>query len=207
MGIAHRARSFRRSYPQSLLPAPHSLRPTPHLLLPTPHPPGFSLIEVIVATGLLATALVSIAQLLTVATRANAAARDVTVATVLASQKLEQLRSLVWAFGADGGPVSDRTTDLSVDPPAVDGGRGLRPSPANALSSNVAGYVEYLDRSGAWVGSGAEPPPEAVYVRRWAVDQVAGAGHTLVLTVVVFHVARAASHDARLVGMKTRKWE
>ena len=61
-----------------------------------PYPPqsgGFSLIEVLVATALLVTAVASLAQLLALATRANAAAGDMTVATVLAAQKVEELRA------------------------------------------------------------------------------------------------------------------
>lgn len=54
---------------------------------------GFSLVEVLIATGLLATALASLAHLFAIATRANMEAGDTTWATVLAAQKIEELRA------------------------------------------------------------------------------------------------------------------
>ncbi len=52
-----------------------------------------SVIEAMIATGLLATALVVLSQLLTGAVTSNIAAGKATVAIVLASQKIEELRS------------------------------------------------------------------------------------------------------------------
>ncbi len=54
---------------------------------------GFSLVEVLVATGILVTVAAAVPQLFTAATRANAQAGAVTWATTLAAQKLEELRS------------------------------------------------------------------------------------------------------------------
>lgn len=54
---------------------------------------GLSVIEAMIATSLLATALVVLAQLLTSAVTSNIAAGKATVAMVLASQKIEELRS------------------------------------------------------------------------------------------------------------------
>lgn len=54
---------------------------------------GFSLVEVLVAMGLLVTAVVSLVQLFALATRANAVAGEMTEATVLAAQKIEELRA------------------------------------------------------------------------------------------------------------------
>ncbi len=67
---------------------------------------GFSLVEVLIATGLLVTAIASIALLFALATRANLDAGDTTWATVLAAQKIEELRT---------EPFPDRLTDQSVD--------------------------------------------------------------------------------------------
>jgi prepilin-type N-terminal cleavage/methylation domain-containing protein len=52
---------------------------------------GFSLIEVIIATGILATALVTVSGLLVVSADALLAARQRSVAAALASAKLEEL--------------------------------------------------------------------------------------------------------------------
>ena len=55
---------------------------------------GFSLIETMIATMLLATALVGTAQLMAVATKGNVAAKRSTFATTLGQEKMEQLRGL-----------------------------------------------------------------------------------------------------------------
>jgi prepilin-type N-terminal cleavage/methylation domain-containing protein len=57
---------------------------------------GFSLLEVLVATTIMVVALVSLAQVLALATALNASAGRTTVAATLASQKLESLRGLSW---------------------------------------------------------------------------------------------------------------
>jgi len=53
---------------------------------------GFSLVEVLVAIGILITVAAAIPQLFTAATRANAEAGVVTWATTLAAQKIEELK-------------------------------------------------------------------------------------------------------------------
>ena len=57
---------------------------------------GFSLLEVLVAMTIMTVALVSLAQVLALATALNASAGRVTVASILASQKVETLRGLGW---------------------------------------------------------------------------------------------------------------
>jgi type II secretory pathway pseudopilin PulG len=54
---------------------------------------GFSLIEVLVAAGLLVGSLAALAFVFVFATRANADAQHTTYATVLAMQKMEELRA------------------------------------------------------------------------------------------------------------------
>lgn len=54
---------------------------------------GFSLVEVLIATTLLATAISGLAHLFALAIRANFDAGDTTWATVLAAQKIEELRA------------------------------------------------------------------------------------------------------------------
>src|SRR5689334_21858996 len=82
---------------------------------------GFSLLETIVAAGLLAASLVSVAQLLDRAVQNNLDARAVTMATVLAQQKVEELRSLLWGFDQQGVPVADTSTDTAANPPRAGG--------------------------------------------------------------------------------------
>ncbi len=57
---------------------------------------GFTLVEVIVAASLLATALVTLAQFVGAGVQSGAAARARARATVMAEQKMEQMRALPW---------------------------------------------------------------------------------------------------------------
>ncbi len=184
---------------------------------------GFTVVEVLVSLLLIAVTAVGTAQLFAVSIRATHAARNQTSTTVLAAQKLEQLRSLTWGFdeAGTGLPVTDSTTDLSQDPP-TNSGTGLNPSPAGTLSANVAGYVDYLDGRGQWVGSGANPPGTAVFIRRWSIEPLpTNPNNTLVLQVLVTTVKRESqggaaaaaaggsrrrmADDALIVSVKTRK--
>jgi len=154
---------------------------------------GVALLEVMVALGLLAGAIVSLAGLYVVAARSNHEARSATRMSIAAAQKMEQLRALSWAVAEDGEDAADLSTDLSTSPESA-GGPGLRPSPAGTLASDVAGYVDYLDDHGLWVGSGAAPPPDSVFTRRWSVEPLAeNPLDTLVLRVVVVRTAAARS--------------
>jgi type II secretory pathway pseudopilin PulG len=174
---------------------------------------GFSLAEVLVATCILATGLVALAALSYLATDATSQAGRMTMCVALASQKLEQLRALAWGYDTLGLPVTDEASDISLTPAASAGGRGLLPSPSGTLASNVPGYVDYLDATGAWVGTGASPPPGTVYVRRWAVGpEPADPANVVLFEVTVHFAARSgngmASGDPAgvlLAGAKARK--
>jgi len=180
---------------------------------------GFSLVEVMVAMGLLTVVSLGVAQLFALSTRANVIAKGQTSTTAMAEQKLEQLRGLTWGFDLTGQglPVSDTTTNLTVTPPTHDGS-GLNPSPAEALEQNTAGFVDFLDGAGGWVGTGMTPPGSAVYIRRWSIQPLpTNPNNTIVIQVLVTPItseqARAESTfsrtrmagDALLVTVKTRK--
>src|SRR4051794_26235367 len=77
---------------------------------------GFSLIEAVVATTVLSVAVVSLAELLSTATRVNATSRQATRAVILAEQKLEQLRALAWYVEDGGVVVSDVSSNLAAFP-------------------------------------------------------------------------------------------
>jgi hypothetical protein len=133
-------------------------------------------------------------------------------AAVLAGEKLDQLRALVWCYAADGSAQSDVTSDLSTDPP-TNSGQGLAPSPATSLSQNIAGYVDYLDKDGRWTGNGAAPDGLAAFVRRWSVQAAtADPLNTRVLRVLVFPATASSgapgtaplSTGALIVGTVTR---
>lgn len=159
-------------------------------------------------------ALVSLAQLFAIATRANTTSRFTTRAGVLAEQKMEQLRSLTWGFDSIGLPFTDTSSDISVLPEAPTGGTGLSPSPAGTLTDNTPGFVDFLDARGRWIGTGTGPPPGTLYIRRWSIEPLpTNPNNTLVLQVVVTqnrNVGTAAApargpDQARLISIKTRK--
>ena len=182
---------------------------------------GFSLVEVVVSMGLLTTISLGVAQLFAASTRANQVARHQTSAVAMAEQKMEQIRSLSWGFDLQGQglPVTDTTTNLAVYPHTNDGA-GLNPSPTDALLRNRAGYVDYLDRTGAWVGTGEAVPGNAEYIRRWSILPLpTNPNNTLVIQVLVTPVTDEAQRvdaagrntrprmpgDAFLISVKTRK--
>jgi hypothetical protein len=163
--------------------------------------PGFTLVEVLIASALFITLSLGVAQLFAVATTAGLAARHQTSATILAGAKMEQLRALTWSWetGPPGTlplPRSDLTTNLSTEAPQDDG-RGLRESPPATLQRNVPPYVDYLDGAGRWVGNGSSPPLDAVFVRRWAVRAFpADPDRTLILQVLVTTTREEASRGS-----------
>lgn len=176
---------------------------------------GFALVELGIALCVLVLAITGVCTLLPVAQRAVSAGRDQTMATWLATQRLEDLRALQWSVDDAGVPVSDMTTDLSVAP-FSGGGTGLLPSPTDALDVNRPGFVDYLDQNGQWVGTGAVPPGAAVYIRRWQITADTDAPADLrLLQVLVTTVRREAGlssgtarlpHlvDALVVTLRTR---
>jgi prepilin-type N-terminal cleavage/methylation domain-containing protein len=156
--------------------------------------PGFTLLEVLMALALLTGVLLVVAHLLVVAARAADSSRDATVATVLAVQKVEQLRALARGVAPDGTDVDDLQSDVAAWPAQPTGGTGLAPSPPGTLLVDTAGFVDYLDGTGQWVGSGASPPAGAAFARRWSIDPAGPAAPTsLVLRVGVWRRPRAWS--------------
>jgi type II secretory pathway pseudopilin PulG len=137
---------------------------------------GFSLVETLVAAGILVTLLASLAQLMgwsvSQAREAGSRARAMSVA----QDKLEKLRALAWTVDLDGNPVSD---------PA------LATSPTGALDVNTSGHVELVGAAGQVVLG-----PDALVVRRWAVAPIdLATPDAIAITVCVFRPP--ASHTAR----------
>jgi Tfp pilus assembly protein PilV len=67
---------------------------------------GFSLVETVIATGLLIAAFVTLAQLVSAGVQSGLAARTRTASALLAQQKLEELRALPWpALTSGNEPV------------------------------------------------------------------------------------------------------
>ena len=177
---------------------------------------GFSLLEVLFATTILTVGIAALAQLFAVSTKANTSAKTTTVASVLAQQKMEQLRSLTWGFDGLGLPLSDITTDITVVPEKTTGGKGLSASPAGSLKSNTNGYVDYLDKYGNSLGGGTAVPAGTIFIRRWSVEPLpTNPNNTLVLQVLVSQLnnrgtdnttsTKRLPDEARIMSVKTRK--
>ena len=107
---------------------------------------GFSLVEVLIATSVLAAVLVGVGHVSAMATRANHLARLSTQSAALAAGKMEELRAV----------------------PSMN----LQPSPTGALSSNQAGYFDVIDATGRVLDESAWTPLNRAYVRRWAVTSI-----------------------------------
>jgi prepilin-type N-terminal cleavage/methylation domain-containing protein len=137
---------------------------------------GFTLIEVLVAMTLLATASAGVGGLITMAGSSVRAARAHTWATILAGDKLEHMRALSWSQ--------------------------LGRSPGGALQRDVAGYVDYLDAKGQEVGSAAG----AVYTRRWSIQALpADPDNTVLLQVLVMPTVRHGGISVALTSLRSRK--
>jgi len=176
---------------------------------------GFSLVEVLVATVVMTVAAVSLAQVSLQGVRANRHARSVTLATLLASRKMTQLRALAWSFDESGMPVSDLSTNTTMAAELPSGGSGLSATPSGSLLGNTAGSVDFIDATGSVLPPGTTPPAATEFVRRWSVTPVPGVlVDTLVLQVVVAPVwahepagpvGSSPTEGIRLVLVKARK--
>jgi type II secretory pathway pseudopilin PulG len=185
---------------------------------------GFTLVEVLVAVGLLVVALVALAQLFALSTRANQGGRYSTSTAILAEQKMEQLRGLAWGFDMLGLPISDMATNVAAfeatgQCAAATGGAalGLSPSPAGTLATSTDGYVDYLDINGCGLGGGTTAPAGTAYIRRWSIEPLpTNPNNTLILQVLVTRRATRSAEasagsvqrlpeEARLISVKTRK--
>ena len=178
---------------------------------------GFSIIETIFATGILATAVVALAQMFVLSVKNNQNARTGSYAVTLAEQKMEQLRGLTFGFDTIGLPLTDVTTNTTTANDDGAGGKGLTPSPDNSLNSNLDGFVDYIDQFGRNLGTGTAPPSGAVYIRRWSIEPLpTNPNNTIVIQVLVTRERNRGTADqagsterlkdeARIISIKTRK--
>ncbi len=146
---------------------------------------GSTLIEALVALGLLVTAVAGLGQLFVQSAALARQTRNAAVVLAAAEAKLEQLRALVWSYDSTGGVVSDLETDTSVVPPAPSGGTGLGAAPGDSLDDNFVGYVDYLDETGRSLGTGATAVADASYARRWHIAPLQASPDVLGIQVCV----------------------
>jgi hypothetical protein len=61
--------------------------------------------------------------------------------------------------------------------------------------------VDFLDAAGGWVGTGAGPPPETTFIRRWSIARVAGRDDLIVLQVRVTTLRGESVRSAGTTGV------
>ena len=152
---------------------------------------GTTLVEALVAAGLLITIVSGIAYLIVQAHRFAVRAGQMTVAVVAASARLERLRAIPWEYNLAG---------MERDAPA------LAMSPPGSLDRDVDGFHETLDASGDAVEGTAEAT--AAYVRRWAIGPAREGGErarTLEVCVFEWPAANSAPPLTFLASARTRQ--
>jgi hypothetical protein len=139
---------------------------------------GFSLLETMIATGLLltvSTGLLCMAVLATSTTESQGhlAART----TEYAQDKMEQLLAL--AYG-------DSTSDTTVFPAANSGGTGLTIGGSSNPSAPVSQYIDFLDADGnLLVAVGTTPPAGWFYKRVWQISSPSANLKQITVTAIV----------------------
>jgi prepilin-type N-terminal cleavage/methylation domain-containing protein len=114
---------------------------------------GFTLIEVVVAAAILATAAAALAQLLAIATQQSVRNRHALGATIAAQSKLQQLRAVHWTSAVDA----------------------LTASPPRSLVEDTAGFVDYPDRYvRRWSISRRDPLDLDTFILQVCVFRTAG---------------------------------
>jgi len=175
---------------------------------------GFSLIEVTIAAAVMMIGVISLAQVVLQSGRVNREAKSITLTTILAARKMEQLRALQWTVDETGSPVSDMSTNTAVSPEQMSGGTGLTPSPARSLGQNTAGYCDFVDAAGRVLSGGESPPAGAAFVRRWSISPVPTLIDTLVIQVAVLPIEASTRsrvdqgprrEETRVMFVKVRK--
>ncbi len=123
---------------------------------------GFSLIETVLALGVLAVVAAGVLPLGLIATKTTENQGHLMArSTEYAQDKLEQLLAL--AYG-------DSITDTRVFPAAAAGGSGLAIGGSTNTAAPVAAYVDYLDINGnVLAGAGGAAPADWFYMRAWQV--------------------------------------
>lgn len=132
---------------------------------------GFTLLETVVATGVLVTALAGIAQLLALSVRATHDEGSRGAAVLAAQGKIEELRSLALTYDPGGTPITD---------PA------LAPTASRCLAEDTDDCVDYLDADGAAVDVD-RGEHGAAFTRRWRITPIDHfAPEALAIEVCVF---------------------
>ena len=151
---------------------------------------GFTLVETLIATSILVTALAGIAQLFVLSMQLTRGASASGSALVTAQQKLEALRGLAFRYDQAGAPVTAAE---------------LASSQAESLDQDIEGNVDWVDDR----ADSREDPEGAAFVRRWRVSSLDGSADALAIEVCVFTPpASSVSHlsaEVCLSAIRTRQ--
>src|SRR5690242_9283163 len=96
-------------------------------------PRGFTLVETLVATGILVTALAGVAQLFMLSSQLTQQANTAGAALSAAQDKLENLIASAFDYDAGGNRITDPALELS---------------PSTSLDEDIAPYVDWINASG-----------------------------------------------------------
>jgi prepilin-type N-terminal cleavage/methylation domain-containing protein len=125
---------------------------------------GFSLIETMVALGILAVVAAGVLPLGVTAIKSTEVHGHLRVRTTeYAQDKIEQLMAL--AYG-------DTASDTRVFPAKDKDGSGLTVGGSLDTNAPSALYADYLDASGKLLDPGNGPPAGWYYMRAWQITQV-----------------------------------
>jgi hypothetical protein len=156
---------------------------------------GVTLIETVVATGLLLLMLAGLVAVSFVATTTTENQGHLSARTTeYAQDKMEQLLGL--AYG-------DAQSDTTTFPAATNGGTGLAVGGSVAPAAPVNGYVDYLDVNGNLLGGGAAPG-NWYYERVWQVTSPsANLKQITVRTIVKWSLGGTQLPTSTLTALKS----
>jgi len=162
-----------------------------------PSDQGSSLIETVVATALLLVVIgglgsMGVVGMMTTENQGHLAART----TEYAQDKMEQLLVLAWG---------DSMSDTRVFPAAPSGGTGLSVGGSANPAAPVAGYADYLDKSGTLIATADGSAPAGWFYKRvWAVSSpVANLKQIEVTVTVESTLGRTAPPQSTVTSLKT----
>ena len=147
---------------------------------------GFTLLETLVATGILVTTLAGVAQLFVLGSHLTRQAGASGAALIAAQDRLELLRGQAFTYDSNGLIVTD---------PA------LEPSPESSLAEDVNPYVDWLDADGEPTGNA----DDAVLSRRWRITSLGATTPDAIAIEVCVVRFGANGADTCLSTIRTRQ--